>query len=228
MTIKQSISVAIFASAILGFASGASASVIDTTGGSGGSISPFGSPNTATYGQTFTVGSDHFLNSFSLFLNGRQGGSTLDLRGYIASWDGSKASSILYTSTTQIMGVSGAGQEFAFNTGALDLQIGSKYVAFLSVSQLAAQAGSTFTMQGTGNNYAGGDFVYYNNSTNFSSLTTNNWDCQECGFGDVMFKAAFSPEGNGQVPEPGSIALIGLGLMGLVAARRKAKASISA
>lgn len=207
--------------AALGFSSAASAEIINNTTATG-YASPFGSVNTATYGQTFTVGADHFMNSFSMFLNGRQGGSSLNLRGYVAGWDNNKATSILYTSATRTMGTDGALTEFAFDTGALDLNVGSKYVFFISVSDLGAQAGSLFTMPTTGNTYAGGDFVYYNNGTNFAGLTSNGWDCRECGWGDVAFRLDLSARG-AEVPEPGSFALIGLGLLGFAAARRRSK-----
>jgi hypothetical protein len=207
------------AALLCGAMSAASATTIidNTTIVLNASISPFGSTNTATYGQTFTVGPDNIMNGFSLFLNGRQGGSTLDLMGYVAAWDGNKATSILYTSGLKTMGTSGAAQEFAFDTGTLSLMNGSQYVAFLSVSGLSAQPASTFAMPTKGNSYLGGSLVFYNNGTNFNLLTTHDWDCTACTVNDAAFKASFS----GAVPEPTSIALFGLGLLGLSALRRK-------
>src|SRR5215831_2548222 len=49
---------------------------------------PFGSPNTATYGEVFNVtGNDTFLNSFSLFLQ-NSSVTTLNFNGYIGVWNG--------------------------------------------------------------------------------------------------------------------------------------------
>lgn len=194
--------------------------IIDNTGIDGGGISPFGSQNTATYGQTFTVGADNHLDSFSMFLRGRAGGNgTLDLRGYVGAWDGSKVSAILFSSATQTMNADGALQEFMFAPN-INLMSGARYVAFLSVSELAAQSESLFLMPYGGfgvNTFSGGEFVYYNNGTNFAALSSTGWDCADsCGFGDVWLKASLST-----VPEPATLALVGLGLVGLSLGRRK-------
>lgn len=71
-------------------AGSANASTIDTTGSLGRLQAEFGSPNTATFGQTF-VAPDPVLTSFSMFLEGRAsfgkpfGDGPLDLRDYIGA-----------------------------------------------------------------------------------------------------------------------------------------------
>lgn len=199
-------------------ASGAGAAVIDTTGIFTGNIFPFGYPNTATYGQTFTVsGPDTVLNGFSLYLDGNY---TQDVRGYVGNWDGSKVGNILYTSAT--VSVSGAGlHELAFSTGGLALTQGSSYVAFLSVSELLGQSGAAFDMP-FGTNSIEGQFVYINNGTDFAQLTSTPWSLSYVGDDDVWFKADFG--GAQSVPEPSSLALAGFGIAALLSRRKAARA----
>jgi len=202
----------------------AHAATIDTTGTKAGDIYNFGVPKTATYGQTFSIsGTDTVLNSFSLYLEKgtTRTNTTLNVRGYIASWDGSKASTILYESATQTMNAAGTLQEFKFSTGGLDLVSGNWYVAFLSTSNLGVQSTSQFGMPYSSVDAIPGQFVYMNNSTNFSQLTTQAWSTASwVGTNDAWFKADLSPD---PVPEPSTMLLLGSGLVGLVGLRKKFK-----
>jgi hypothetical protein len=207
----------------LAFASAAQAANIDTTGTTNTTVQPFGAPDTATYGQSFTVAAgDTQLTSFSMFLNGT--GASLTFRGYLAAWDGAKATSLLYTSADTTISSGAGNQEFTF-TPNIAVTPGSQYIAFLSISQLAAQPASTYTMPirfGLSDILPGGGFFFQNNGTDFASLFANNWS----GFGesnDVAFKATFAA-----VPEPATWAMMigGFGLAGM-AARRRAKATVT-
>jgi len=216
---------ALAASVALCFATPALAD-IDNTGTDTGNVAQFGAADTATYGNTFTTGAgDTSIGNFSMFLRNRYDGSgTLDLRGYIATWDGSKAGSILYSSATQTMNAAGTLQEFAFTPG-IAVSANTQYVAFLSVSELAPQSQSTFSMPVAGNSIAGGRFVFMNNGTNFGDLTTQNWSQGFLGDNDVWLKVGF---GSGAVPEPSTWALLilGFGMVGAGMRRRSQNVSV--
>jgi hypothetical protein len=186
------------------------ATLIDTTPSWDGnsSISYFGQPNTATYGQTFTVGSDNVLDSFSFFLN-QASSSALKFAAYVMQWDGSKATGpILYQSGPESTTQQNVLQQFTFNTGGTSLVSGNRYVAFVNASNFPDSGFGSMGTQFT-DAYPGGGFVYQNNGSNFSSLTTNNWN----SFGpvDVAFKASLSSK---KVPEPTSVlSLLAVGAM---------------
>lgn len=200
--------------------SGALAQDIDTTGGTALSDywNPFGSPDTATYGQTFTAGvGQDILQSFSLFLGSRAGGSgALSLKGYFGTWDGDHVGSLLYTSGTQ---TTSGNQEFDFNTGGVGLTAGSQYVGFLSVSDMGTQDTSKFYMPQANVSLDGGNFVFLNNGANFSQIFSSRWTVANP---DVAFKATFGNV-SGAVPEPSTWAmmLFGFGAVGAGIRRRK-------
>ncbi|WP_017653569.1 PEP-CTERM sorting domain-containing protein [Fortiea contorta] len=206
----------------LGTVSTVQAATIDTTPSWNGSteISSFGEPDTATYGQTFTVGTDNIINSFTFYLKNNPG---VDFAGYIAAWDGTKAQGpILYNSGVRSTGAGGGFQEFAFNTGGIALTSGAQYVAFLSASNFFDGNFATTTLGYLGQDvYPGGGFVFLNNGSDFSQLTTTAWQTFiGDGVDDTAFKASFNAQ---PVPEPltilGTMTAAGLG----VAMRRKQK-----
>jgi len=215
---------------------------INTVQAFSGDYQPFGEANTATYGQSFTVGADHHLNSFSMFLDNPPAlvpgyppvnliDGSVDFKAYVYAWNGAEATgSALYTSSLQSYFGTGPGapQEFAFNVGSIDLTSGQQYVAFVSTSGLQNGKVSTTGMPYSGvfgtDQLAGGQFVYYNNGDDFSLLTSHGWDVSESNYtnlyGDSWFKAGFSGDG---VPEPASWALmiIGFGAAGSLLRRRR-------
>ena len=72
-----------------------------TTAGTSVNINPFGVSDTSTYGQTFTVGADDVLNSFSLYL-GSNPGSPINFKAYVYAWNGNRADGAqLFASATR-------------------------------------------------------------------------------------------------------------------------------
>lgn len=195
------------------------APVIDNISSTTGTVGPFGSPDTSTYGEVFsTDASNTLLSSFSMFLG--NGSGPLSFRGYVGAWNGSQATSIGYTSS--IMSTTAAGGTFTFAPN-LTLAPNTSYIAFLSVSALAPQPGATFTMPFSGSYAADADpstggFFFLNNGTDASQWTGRAWE--NFVGGDVRLVAALGPAGN-SVPEPASMALFGLALAGAVVVRKR-------
>lgn len=197
---------------------------IDTTGSWNGSdfIFPFGETNTATYGQTFTVGADNVMDSFTFWMEERSGAPT-EFGAYVMAWDGNKATGpVLFSTgmlTTTNNGGAGGFEQFTINTGGLSLSSGSQYVAFFNASNYFDGVDGTSNMAGLSgaNVYADGQFVFLNNGSNFGQVTTSNWNKDHQGAGsDLAFVMEFSG-----VPAPSILALMGLGLVGVGFSRRR-------
>ena len=205
------------------------AATIDTAPSWDGSTSvrPWGVPNTSTYGQTFTVtGSNNVLQSFSFQI--AQASTPIPFAAYVAEWAGGRngniVGSLLYNSGQKLFSnVSSGFQQLTINTGGIQLNTGSKYVAFLSTSGLQAGSPSSTTSFGNvfnGQAYADGEFVFYNTGDNFAPLLNSNWETF-ADFGDLAFQANLT--GATAVPTPALLpGLIGLGVS--VLRKRKAEA----
>ena len=75
--------------AVLSLAGSAAATtIIDTTVFWNGTdaVAPFGQPDTATYGQTITVGADTHLQDFTFYVDDDL--APVTFAGYVAAWNG--------------------------------------------------------------------------------------------------------------------------------------------
>lgn len=181
---------------------------------------PLGSPNTATYGETFTApASGEGLESFGFYLTGPSTSGNIRLGGYIATWTGSGAGTLLYSSPVVDYANTG-NAELTFSTGGIALTPGEAYVAFLSVSEYYGESSGLAQASAGDTSIPGGTFVYFNNGGDFASLFTSPWDANNLK-PDWAFTATFGEVSS--IPEPASMALIGCGLLALGVLRRYSK-----
>jgi hypothetical protein len=160
---------------------------------------PFGNPNTATYGETFTApaNGDVNLQDFGFYMGNPEVPGNILLRAYIATWTGTNAGTLLYTSADFDFANTG-NDHITFSTGGLTLTPGASYVAFLSVSELYGQSsGESFISQGDPT-IPGGNFVYYNNGGDFAALFNSTWDATGLK-PDWAFNATFTAGGGGEL-----------------------------
>ena len=198
--------------------------VIDNSTSTPGWVYPFGSgAATATYGEAFrTDDSNTWLTDFSMSLHRYCGSSDLLFRAYLGAWDGSRVTSIDYRSDTVVS--SAAGGNFTFEPG-LALAPNADYIAFLSVSELAAQAHVSFLMPFSGYqrpdaSSATRGFFFLNNRLDSSRWTSSPW--QNFVGGDVRFRATLNQPRNA-VPEPATWALFALALAAAMLAQRRGR-----
>lgn len=174
----------------------------------------WGDPNTATYGQTFSVpqNGDNVLQSFTLAI--RDAGVPIDHDAAIYEWDGNKATGAALFTTFGTTDGTGSFQLAMYNTGGVALNPTKTYVAFLSASNYFPTGGGGSWGQPQNQDFIpGGEFVFMNNGANFGDLFVNDWSQGFLGpNNDVAAEFVF-------VPAPGAIALLGLG--GFAAARRR-------
>ncbi len=181
------------------------------------------------FGQTF-LAAGPFLNSFSFWLSNEPedefGGTLtpnadqLTFQAYVAQWNGSAIVGPLLFSSPAQAGPTAVSQRYTFNTGALAVNAGTSYIAFVLVPDLGLMSASA-AFEGSGDTSAQGEFVlgFTNDLNALTSGDSNEWS----GTGSQLrFKATFSQSAT--VPEPSTGALMGGAVVLLVAAARRRRA----
>jgi len=184
----------------------------------GSSIASFGVPDTATYGQTFTVAAGAgSLTSFAFLIGNCS--ARVTFRGKVYAWDGTKATgSSRFDGAATSLPSGSAFQLVTFTTGGITLPAGT-YVLFASTSQDQTGAPSSGCQWGSvaDSTYTGGSFVFQDTGTNTSLWTSSAWSTMAM---DLAFQANFggppAPTST-TVPDASPIALLltVVGLAGL-------------
>lgn len=206
---------------LLGAVGAANATVIDTTPQWDGehALYPFGSPNTATVGQTFMAGANTALDSFTFYLDDFDNALPVSFQVYLAAWDGTKA----VGGSEQLLG-SGAttGQDGfeAFTMNFADTLLGGagQYVVFVTTSLTMDSAAEAFLGSLEQDHFTDGDLMLMNNGNDFSQLFNQDWNYWFDA--DMAFQLVLT-ETETPVPEPWSLSVLGLGLLGLARLRRQ-------
>lgn len=203
--------------AAVSLATAASAATIDTLAGQNSAISSWGLPNTASYGQTFTLDTDASLTDVLFRINDYGNAVSYDL--HVLAWDGTRASgSSLGSVSGTTAGVVGM-RDVSIATGGFTLGAGS-YVAFLQATSRGMTSWGSVAMSDA---YSGGEFVFQNNGGDTSLWTTTDWrgDWQGAN-SDLAFRIDY--EEIAPIPVAPALPLLATGLAALVLLRRRAKA----
>lgn len=189
----------------------AQASIYTNVAAASGLIYPLGTPGTTSYGQHFVAPSDSLLENFTFYASEGDRGSVSFV---IAQWDGQKAigpalfsqSNLLYDAGSQALGA---------NNINLSLTSGHEYIAYLTTANQSSPMANVFMESASNNGGLSGSFSALNSNGADPLLSPVTW--ANLSSTNLMYTATFTTP----VPEPETYALLGMGLIVLLASRRK-------
>jgi hypothetical protein len=197
--------------------SSAHATVISTMNAASQAFTCLGTDSSCgqTFGQTFRVSTtDTFLTDFTFSLSPVY--SNLKVIFELFAWNGAdKTGTSLFDSAITTLSNSNSSQNVTFSPN-VNLIQGQSYIAFLNSAGIS----------GNNSNKSSGFNVVadsaYSSGTFLWERTAGNGSWNEYGY-DAKFAATLvAPVPAAAVSEPGIVALLGLGLLGVAASRRKA------
>ena len=184
-----------------------STTVIDTTIGWGGqAVYSWGEPGSATVGQTFKVGADNRLDSFTFFVADALNPDAVEFAAYVTTWIGYRAAGTVLFESQPLSTTNNGGQDgyeaITVETGGLILSPANHYVVFLSASDFFDGSTGLASVGYAGDVYPDGKFAYIDNGADFAALTSQEWvrDYPSLG-GDLAVIMNFN------VPEPATLVL---------------------